>query len=56
MNAYLNDGLVDMMLVYEAADCNGYAARQLYQKRYPNRGVPYHATFVSVNRRLRETG
>ena len=56
MNAYSNDELVDMLLVYGAADCNGHAAWRLYQERYPNRRFPYHATFASVNRRLRESG
>ena len=56
MNAYSNDELVGMLLMYGTANCNGHAARRLYQERYPNRRVPYHATFASVNRRLRETG
>ena len=56
MNAHSNDELVDMLLAYVAADSNGHAARRLYQERYSNRRIPYHATFASVNRRLRETG
>ena len=56
MNAYSIDELVDMLFVYGAADCNGLAARRLYQERYPNSHVPYHATFASLNIRLRDTG
>ena len=56
MNTYSNDELVDMLLVYGAADCNGHAARRLYQERYPNRLVPSHATFPTVNSRSHETG
>ena len=56
MNSYSNDELVDMLLVYGTADCNGHAARQLYQERHRERRVPYHTTCASVNRRLHETG
>ena len=56
MNSYSIDELVDMLLVNGTADYNGHAARRFYQERYPNRRIPYHATFASVNRWLRETG
>ncbi|GFW20568.1 hypothetical protein TNCV_1047931 [Trichonephila clavipes] len=51
INLHSNEELVDVLITYEAANCNVHAARQLYQGRYWNRGVPYHSTFASVNRR-----
>ncbi|GFV33922.1 hypothetical protein TNCV_721161 [Trichonephila clavipes] len=45
-----------MLIVYGGADCHGHATQLLYQERYPNRRVPYHTTFTSVSRRLRENG
>ena len=54
MKAYSNDELVDILLLYGAVDCNGHTALWLYQERYSNRRVPYHATFASINRWLCE--
>ncbi|GFX16115.1 hypothetical protein TNCV_4703711 [Trichonephila clavipes] len=41
----------DILIVYGDADCSGHAARWLFQEHYPNRHVPHHTTFVSVNKR-----
>ncbi|GFV47291.1 hypothetical protein TNCV_4829471 [Trichonephila clavipes] len=56
MSSYSNEELVDMLIVYRAADWNGHANRWLYQERSRNRRVPHHMTFASVNRRLLESG
>ncbi|GFV73459.1 hypothetical protein TNCV_3389751 [Trichonephila clavipes] len=36
-------GTTDILIVYGDVDCNGYAARWLYQKHYPNKCVPHHS-------------
>ncbi|GFW90048.1 hypothetical protein TNCV_3485001 [Trichonephila clavipes] len=50
INLYSNEKIFDVLITYEAANCNVHAARQLYQGCYWNSGVPYHSTFASVNR------
>jgi hypothetical protein len=46
----------DIFLACGAAEGNGRMAQRLYQERFPNRRLPHHRTFASINRRLRETG
>lgn len=53
---YTNEELTDMHLMYGLAQGNGREARKLYHERFPNRRLPSHPTFASVDRRLRETG
>lgn len=48
--------LADMHFVYGLADGNSYEAKRIYQARYPNRVAPCTQTFVSLHRRLSETG
>ncbi|KAJ8868336.1 hypothetical protein PR048_029852 [Dryococelus australis] len=48
--------LTDMLQVYGNTRGNSCAARCIYQERRPNRHVPHHTTFASVNRHLRERG
>jgi hypothetical protein len=48
--------LVDMHLIYGETRGNARAAERLYRLMYPNRHHPNRATFVAVDRRLRETG
>ncbi|GFV30318.1 hypothetical protein TNCV_97931 [Trichonephila clavipes] len=56
MNSYSNEELVDVLIEYGAAVCNGHVTRLLYQRRYSNRRVPHHTTFANVNGRGRESG
>ena len=53
-----NDELVDMLFAYKDVDCNGHVALRLYEERFPHKRTPHHhhTTFISMNRRLRETG
>ncbi|GFU25313.1 putative DD41D transposase [Trichonephila clavipes] len=39
------------MVYGDEDDCKSHATQRLYQKRYPNRRVPHHTTFASINRR-----
>jgi hypothetical protein len=48
--------ITDILLACSAADRNGRMAQRLYQERFPNRRLPHHSTFASINQRLRETG
>jgi hypothetical protein len=48
--------MTDILLAYGAADGNGTVAQRLYQERFPNRWIPHHSTFASINRWLGETG
>jgi hypothetical protein len=56
MAAFSWDKMIDILLSYGAADGNGKIAQRLYQERFPDRRIPHHSTFASINRRLRETG
>jgi hypothetical protein len=56
MAAYALDEMTDILFAYGAADGNDRTAQQLYQERFPNRRIPHHSMFASINRRLRETG
>ncbi|GFW10577.1 hypothetical protein TNCV_893721 [Trichonephila clavipes] len=49
MNSYFNEELVDMLIVYGAANCNGLAALRLYRRRHDNGRNPHYTTFASVN-------
>jgi hypothetical protein len=40
--------------VYGEAQVNGREAQIIYQERYPQRQLPHHTTFASIDRRLRE--
>ena len=53
---YTFEELADMHLMYGLAQGNGREARRLYLERFPNRRLPSHPTFASVDGRLRETG
>jgi hypothetical protein len=55
MAAYTWDGMTDIHLAYGTAEENGRMAQRLYQERFPNRRLPHHSTFASINRQLRET-
>ena len=48
--------LADIHLAYGAANGNAVEARRLYAERYPGRHLPDRRFFISVDRRLRETG
>ncbi|GFX55318.1 hypothetical protein TNCV_3968721 [Trichonephila clavipes] len=52
MNSYSNEELVDMLIVYGDADCNGHSLRKLNLEHYPNRRASHHTIFASVNRRF----
>jgi hypothetical protein len=54
--AYAWDEMTDVLLAYGAANGNGRVGQRLYQECFPNRRLPRHSTFASINRRLRETG
>ena len=53
---YAYEELTNMHQIYGLAQENGREARKLYHERFPNRRLPAHPTFVSMDRRLRETG
>lgn len=40
--------------VYGEAQGNGRETQRIYQEGYPQRKLPHHTTFASINRRLRE--
>lgn len=46
--------LADMYLAYGAEDCRSRQAACLYKQRYPEHQQPYHTTFSSIHRCLRE--
>lgn len=56
MDAYTNSEQVDMLLVYGFCQGNGRRSARVYERRFPNRLVPNHQTFASIERHLRETG
>jgi hypothetical protein len=45
-----------MHLVYSEARGSGREAQRIYQESYPQRQLPHHTTFASIDRRLREYG
>ena len=53
---YTFEKLADMHLMHGLAQGNGREARSLYLERFPNRCLPSHPTFVSVDRIVRKTG
>nr|CAH7755456.1 unnamed protein product [Callosobruchus chinensis] len=48
--------MTDMLLIYGEAKNNGRQALRLYEQKFPNRRIPHHSTFASIEMRLRETG
>jgi hypothetical protein len=56
MNRYTFAELSDVHLVYGEARGNGREAQRIHQKRYPQRQLPHHTTFASIDTRLREYG
>ncbi|GFX33618.1 hypothetical protein TNCV_1932851 [Trichonephila clavipes] len=56
INLYLNEELLNMLIVYESADYNGHITRCLHQERYLNWRVPHNKTIASVNRKLHGIG
>jgi hypothetical protein len=56
MERFTNAELADMHLMYGAAGGNGLRAARLYRERFPAREVPGHRFFISLHRRLRDTG
>nr|CAH7734088.1 unnamed protein product [Callosobruchus chinensis] len=44
-----------MLLIYGEAKNNGRQAVRLYEQKFPNRRIPHHSTFASIEVRLRET-
>nr|CAH7748736.1 unnamed protein product [Callosobruchus chinensis] len=48
--------MTDMLLIYGEAKNNGRQAVRLYEQKFPNRRIPHHSTFASIEMRLRETG
>ena len=56
MNRYTFRELADMHLCFGASDGNALAARRLNAERYPQRRLPAHTTFTTVDRNLGETG
>jgi hypothetical protein len=56
MEGYSFTELMDMLLMYGCANCNGCVATQLYQEHFPDQCHPNHATFIAVDCHLRETG
>ena len=51
---YTTAEMIDMVLAYGKADCNGRAAAHLYGERFPNRRTLHHSPFAAIERRLRE--
>jgi hypothetical protein len=57
MNRYTFAQLSDMRFVYGTMTRgSGREAERNYQERYPERQLPHHTTFASIDRRLREYG
>nr|CAI5842309.1 unnamed protein product [Callosobruchus analis] len=54
--SYSFDEMTDMLLIYGEAKNNGRQAVRLYEQKFPNRRIPHHSTFASIEMRLRETG
>nr|CAI5824613.1 unnamed protein product [Callosobruchus analis]CAI5855565.1 unnamed protein product [Callosobruchus analis]CAI5861025.1 unnamed protein product [Callosobruchus analis] len=54
--SYSFDEMTDMLLIYGEAKNNGRQAVRLYVQKFPNRRIPHHSTFASIEMRLRETG
>nr|CAI5825460.1 unnamed protein product [Callosobruchus analis] len=54
--SYSFDEMTDMLLIYGEAKDNGRQAVPLYVQKFPNRRIPHHSTFASIEMRLRETG
>ena len=48
--------LTDIHLVYGEVRSNALAAERLYRERFPNRHHPSRRMFISLDRRMRETG
>ncbi|KAI4463493.1 menorin (dendritic branching protein) [Holotrichia oblita] len=46
----------DMLLVFRFCEGNTRECVRMYSERFPNRRIPSHPTFATVERRLRETG
>lgn len=55
-NNYTYAEQVDMLLIYGRCEGNGRASVRAYTAKFPNRRVPNHQTFASIERRLRENG
>ncbi|GFV14463.1 hypothetical protein TNCV_165901 [Trichonephila clavipes] len=55
MNLNSDEELVNMLIVYEAAEWNGHVTQWFYQECHPDGSVPYHTTLESVNQK-RESG
>nr|CAI5830202.1 unnamed protein product [Callosobruchus analis] len=53
---YSFEEMTDMLLIYGEAKNNGRQAVRLYEQKFPNRRIPHHSTFASIEMRLRETG
>lgn len=56
MARYSNSEMTDILLVLGECSGNAAAAVRRYREKYPNRNIPNARTFVSTERRLRETG
>nr|CAH7754986.1 unnamed protein product [Callosobruchus chinensis] len=54
--SYSFEELTDMLSIYGEAKNNGRQAVRLYEQKFPNRRIPNHSTFASIEMRLRETG
>nr|CAI5834537.1 unnamed protein product [Callosobruchus analis] len=54
--SYSFEEMTDMLLIYGEAKNNGRQAVRLYEQKFPNRRIPHHSTFASIEMRLRETG
>nr|CAH7751268.1 unnamed protein product [Callosobruchus chinensis] len=48
--------MTDTLLIYGEAKNNGRQEVRLYEQKFPNRRIPHHSTFASIEMRLRETG
>lgn len=53
---YTFEELADIHFMYGKSNGNSYEARRLYEDAFPDRQLPCANTFLSVHRRLRETG
>lgn len=56
MVVYSNTEYADMHLVLGECHGNSEMAVRRYSEKFPNRHIPNRKTFISVDRRLRETG
>lgn len=56
MPHYPSAHLADIHFIYGFCNGNSHRAVDEYRRRFPNRRIPHHSTFVDVHRQFRERG